>query len=429
VELLKLSVDVARTSKQLVAPNTPCFNALLDGLASKGLPDDAWDVFEMMQSLYVEGFPTKPSVASYSCVARAIGSESLPTTLERIDAITEQILDKYGEGALMPDRQVFDSIFMAYNSNWKAQDESANHAYDLLLRLEKLSESDPKLMPGLVSYRTVCQALSRSHLPGAMRKAEEMFARVNDLCGDQADHDTSYAMICSYVGNRNETSLEKAAAILEKMESSRSNGPGKSSATDTRVYNRLLFGYAKSKSPDKVQRVTHLFNQLEQAYPQGNKEGGPNIHSYNAMILAAARTSPFGSMSNFEVALTTFKELHSDPNKPNPNSVTYEYFVQACTRLLPAGDVRDKLIRQAFDLSRQKGFVTPYLVAQVHCLLPDVVDLLERAPHFNTMADKKLSRRKHPDYKLLPEEWCSSVPLKYRKRRVELKECNLIDLN
>lgn len=141
------------------------------------------------------------------------------------------------------------------------------------------------------------------------------------------------------------------------------------------------------------------------------------------LILAAAKSSNSSNLGDFDLALSIFKSLHADEGLPDPNSATYEYFIQGCSRLLPEGQVQTKLVTQAFKLCRHRGLVTPLMIRQTHSFIPELKDELEkkRAPSFVTMGDKIASHQMR-DIDLIPESWCSGVPEKYRKRKVEFGE-------
>lgn len=78
------------------------------------------------------------------------------------------------------------------------------------------------------------------------------------------------------------------------------------------------------------------------------------------LILAAANSN-WNHTTNkeyFGVALENFKTLHMDSFDAKPDSLTYEFFLRACNRLLPEGETRSKLVEKAFDLCSKNGLVT-----------------------------------------------------------------------
>jgi hypothetical protein len=146
------------------------------------------------------------------------------------------------------------------------------------------------------------------------------------------------------------------------------------------------------------------------------------------LILVASRSSASAPTDDFKVALSTFKALHSEPELPDVNSSTYEYFLRACERLLPLGDLQTKLIEQAFTLCRRKGLVSPQIIKQSHCFVPTILDELVKtnAPSFTTMGDKNAEgRHQAQPSDLIPESWCAAIPEKYRQRRVQLENCHI----
>jgi hypothetical protein len=143
------------------------------------------------------------------------------------------------------------------------------------------------------------------------------------------------------------------------------------------------------------------------------------------VVLAAAKSNPSASLRNFNIAVAAFKALHSNDDEQSPNSNTYEYFLRACSRQLPAGDSQTTWTHRAFTLCRERGLVTPLLIKQVCCVLPGIVEELEKAPRFATMGDRKLSDGPHNLY-VIPGSWCRAVSDKDRSKKVEVGDPHAI---
>lgn len=135
------------------------------------------------------------------------------------------------------------------------------------------------------------------------------------------------------------------------------------------------------------------------------------------LILAAAKSNPSNNMRAFNIAVGAFKALHSSTDRPN--SATYEYFLRACSRLIPDGVSQTEWTHRVFLVCRQRGLVTPLIIRLVCCFLPEIIEELEKAPRFGTMGDRKLSGRP-PNVYIIPASWCSATPAKDRRQRVEI---------
>lgn len=424
LEVLQETCEFASKHPSLVAPNTIVFNTILDGLARKESPDEAWETLELMIALAKEGFSTTPDVASFCCTARALASIATPTTLSRTNSLVRSIMRLYETGELVPDVQLFNTLLMSYKIASISDDEAARNALRLLDRLEDLSKKDSNLAPEAITYRTVSEALLKSKMPGSLTMVENVYLRAKSRATSgqisPPDRELCYAAISAYARSSEEGSLEKAEAIINEMELRRNYSQNELEIPNTRVYNRVLFAYASSGRSDQIRHVKNLFDNMMNAYKNGDKNSQPNIHSYNSLILAAAKSKSLATREDFELALESFKTLHSEQGTLSPNSATYEYFIQACTTLLPVGSVQTKLVLQAFKLCQQRGLVSPLVVRQIYNIIPEVKDELEKLPasSFSTMGDKMSNFKQH-SIDLIPLSWCSGVPEKYRKRKVE----------
>lgn len=65
-------------------------------------------------------------------------------------------------------------------------------------------------------------------------------------------------------------------------------------ATDTRHYSSVITAWAKSGSPDAVQRSMALLDRMEQNYRNGNLHAKPNSYCYNSCIHAIAKSANAG---------------------------------------------------------------------------------------------------------------------------------------
>lgn len=285
--ILREMVDCARKHSKLISPNTKVFNVVLAGLARKHMPDEAWETLGLMETLANEGFDTMPDVISFSCVAQAIGSARTPLTLERVDSLVSKVFQLYWKGMLTPDTYLFDAILIAYKNSWSLHAKSAERAYNLLIQLEDLSKDDEKLSPDLLSYRTVCDALSKSKIPGASAMCEDVYLRARSLAESgriaQLDRELYSAAIVSYARNKEDGSLEKAEAIIGEMELRRQTRGSKLGSPDTLLYNRMISAYANSGKDDKTAKALTMFEQMKHAYEEGDMDSKPDIYSYNSV--------------------------------------------------------------------------------------------------------------------------------------------------
>lgn len=309
MQLLNKTIAVARRCPDHVKLNTLTMNTIILGLASKGLPDEAWLTFDLMTHLASEGFETFPDAATYSFLAKALAAARTPLTVERLDALVHQVTLMQEHGSLSPDKQVYDTIFVAYRNVWSLHIEAGERAYDLLIRLENFRGIDDRFAPGLGSYRAVCEALAKSKLPNSIEMLEDAYQRARYLSQagviEELDRDICYAAITGYARQHDARSIEKAEEIIADMEYFREHDKHSAGAPDVRVYNRVLFAYSSAATVDKAERAFAMFSRMKKAYDQGHRNCKPNIHSYNAVsyvvFLFMSVRSPLLHLGSFYV--------------------------------------------------------------------------------------------------------------------------------
>jgi hypothetical protein len=135
------------------------------------------------------------------------------------------------------------------------------------------------------------------------------------------------------------------------------------------------------------------------------------------VILAAARYLPTSLLDYkviFEEAVKPFKLLHTNETSAIPTSATYEYFLKACFKLLPAGETRSKLVGKALELCRQRGLVTGQVCREAYKSDPKLV-----LARFDTTRKGEME-----EIVVIPENWCNHVPYRRRIREVKLNGDN-----
>ena len=287
MEMLDRTVTAARRNPDLIHLNTFAMNSILDALATKGCPDEAWFIYKLMSSLADEGFDTIPDAATFSILAKSLAAARTPLTLERLDVVVEQVMQFYEKGTLSPDVHLFERILIAYRNVWSLHVEASGRAYDLLLRLEDFRGTDDSLAPGIGSYRVVCEALAKSKISNSLQMLEDVYRRAMNLSKagiiDPLDHDLCYAVVTGYVRQHDSKSLEKAEEMIAEMELYQREDSPIVVAPDVRVYNKVLFAYSSADIGEKATQALALFSRMKHAYDQGDEHCKPNAHSYNAV--------------------------------------------------------------------------------------------------------------------------------------------------
>ena len=135
--------------------------------------------------------------------------------------------------------------------------------------------------------------------------------------------------------------------------------------------------------------------------------------SFAQLILAAANSHSSDSeiaTANFEFALDHFKSMHESTGGPSPDSLTYEFFLRTCWRLLPEGETRCKLAGRALSLCAKAGLVTAGICNEA--AKSDLTGVLEQLDTTEETRRDLIG--------CIPDDWCRNVPKRRRKKEVNL---------
>lgn len=285
LDILRRTVDVAKKQPSLITLNKTVFVNLLSGLSRRQLPDKAREAIEIMNDLAKEGYDTVPDAKAYTIVASSIASKKTPTTLQEAEDLQSKLMKLYEDGKLEADIRLWNSVLEVYKNVAHSREEASQLAYDLLMRLEEFGKSDDRLSPNLASYRSVCEALSKSKAPNSSAKSVALFCRAKELSQigliSELDNSFYFAAISAHAKDKSDGGLDEASTLLEEMR----NSEKQCLVPDYRTYNRILSAYAHSDQADKASRTAAILKQMEEDFAAGNESCQPSVHSYNSVGL------------------------------------------------------------------------------------------------------------------------------------------------
>jgi len=408
-KFMRQAIELARSGMKSLAPNTICFNVLMHGFARYRQNEDAWSTFEEMKALDSRGYDTTPDAITYACVARAVASDfNTDRAVNRIDEIVAEVRYEIGNGDLKPDTQLFDTLIKSYAFHSKGEECVVSRANDLLCDIEFGYDG---VSPDLMTYKNACEVFAMSRAPIASHLALEVFHKAENLARDGAieplDSDMlSFTILAQTRGDAYDA-VQRADEFVQDLENRYQR------LLDTRCYNTLLAAYANSVHEEKVDRVGEIFEKLVSLQKVGKKNCEPDTSTVNWLILAAAtshNTDAEIDTKNFQFALEHFQTLHTPEAGLTPDSLTYEFFLRACQRLLPRGQTRSDLVGKVISLCSKAGLVTSEIVCEA--AKSDFNTVLER------LDTTEESRRDSIVY--IPDDWCRKVPKRRRKKEVDL---------
>jgi len=221
--------------------------------------------------------------------------------------------------------------------------------------------------PSLQLYSAIITAYGRSGEVDSGHKALDIFYHLGDLSDrggkwDALKPDTFiYSSVLDAIGKtRVEGGADIALDILSEVESIYEKTHDELCKPSVRLYTAVIFVLSQCRQDGNAQRAYEILSQMERQYKESDdKNDLPNSFTYNYAINCAANT--LGPLEKkdpaFKVALYAFQSLRKSPID-KPNSFTYAFMLKACNSLLPLGDIRYKVVTQAFKECCNEGMLS-----------------------------------------------------------------------
>ena len=164
----------------------------------------------------------------------------------------------------------------------------------------------------------------------------------------------------------------------------------------------LLIIARARKLKNKARKAQDLLQRM-------SREGvRPNVICFNAVLNACAFTGNDDEKEEaFAIACGAFDHLRGDPDLA-PTDVSYGTFFKSIRKLMPASDVRDRLVKGLFKRCSDEGLVSHFVLKEVSSMNVDYQSLLEGVT----------------DYGNLPLTWSSNVEndVTYKTKQISRKK-------
>ena len=281
-----------------LVPNTIVYNCILTGLANRGLSEQAVKVLNEMKRSHADGRNCAPDILSYSCVCRAMAYSRTPQSVQTLENLLNEVVTLYnnGDASVKPDLYLFNAVIDGFKNVSKKDPRAALKADDLLTRMETSTVGDEKIFPNTQTFASVCHAYAMSNAPESAVKSESILRRAEKLAQEGAIEPPKiefYAsVVLAYTRDHDEDSLNKAETIVEELKSKAEAGR-EDLKPNTRIFNLLLAGYAKSQIPNRQKRVQELMTELEALHNAGDKSCEPDNNAYNWVGFECSMQSGF----------------------------------------------------------------------------------------------------------------------------------------
>ena len=327
------------------------FSAVIDALSKSNEADSvvkAQRLFETMERLATSGkFHIAPNVATYNSLINVIAkSKNNNAGREALEVLQRM----RNTNDVKPNEITFNTIISALVHS--RQDES-DTAIALLSEMKNASNAKPDI----VTYNAVLHVLSRSKRSDSHDVALALLQEMH-LHRDTAPSTITYNIIMLIIANRfGCAGAERIEGMLKDLEDSDDLQPNKQS------YTTAITMWARSQSPEKVQKSRSIFDRMKFAYRSGNENCKPDIMVYNAMLNCCC--FPIGGREEASsVAMETFSDIR-ESGYALSDSVTYAFMLKALGRNLQTGYERDAKLRQVFDAACDDGLVDGKVLEQL----------------------------------------------------------------
>lgn len=408
--LLRMYQEHKLNPEKCVAPTVRCFNAALDAHANsrdRSAGRRALKLLSLMEDMYKIGNSNfLPDVWSYNLAIKALSKggnrRSATQALELLERMEKWSKD--GNERIAPDNVTFNTVINAFArsrsrgsaetaeelyyrmkelerggkcsvrpdsvtlasvvSAWAVSDDNRSSAKRAMILFENAKESGIDI--DTVAYNALLNCLAKSGSKYAPDRAEAVlqemeyeFARGNTNVKPDVISYTS--TISALARSRDKMAPHRAMTILARMEAQAVSAEDDSIRPNALTYTAAIRVWARSRDKNKAQQASNLLNWMEEQYRRGNISARPMETSYNLVLNACAYTAASQDAKTmeeaFKVACLTFQELRTS-DFVKPNHISYANFLEVVTKLMPEGELHDKLIGNVFQRCCRDGVVS-----------------------------------------------------------------------
>lgn len=391
--LLVDMIKRARGTETVVEPNVRTWGAVLRAWAESGQPDSgeqAQRVLDQLQQWYNEGKTNvRPNVVCFTTVMNAWGrgKASPKVALDAVEHLLktmETLFEESGDMDIRPNKISYVTAIDVFcrKCNGKGDNSAAavraQSVVDRMMRLYSKGIGFDR--PTRIIFNALINAWSRSKDSMGAVNAEKIFRWMESQyrAGDtyvQPDEMTLCGVLNAWANHAQDGGAMRAQEILDHTESLSVEERGFSHSII--CHNILIKAWGRSRSPDSVQRAEAILNKLEDQYKKNkNKNARPDVTTYSSVINCCAYyagNDAKGQQEAFEVALRTFRKIKENSSRnceEGPNNITYGTLFKAIARLTPMDDTRKEIIKTFFNQCCREGQVDSFVLSQVRAASP-----------------------------------------------------------
>jgi pentatricopeptide repeat protein len=351
---------------------------------------------EMISRYHSTGESAKPNAVTFTtCIKAWSRCVKHPDFLSRAQAIMDEMIELYrktNDIDFKPNARTFNTLISTYSKDTNVR--SAFKAENLLETMKEFCE------PDIFSYNLVIDAFAKH---GEMHKAIailEKLEKSESLKPDIVTYNTTLQAMTKVKGCG-----PLAQTLLDRMITEGAVTPNKLSYTSV-IH---AWGSTSYYRENPAQRVVLLFEKMLEEYRAGNRNLKPDVVTFTATInaVANARGKNDDLENALDFALSVFDLMKNSPEFDDPNFLTYQSIMKACTNLQAGSSIRTQMLEDIF-----KGCIAAKSVSI------KLLNLFKKSsPKF---VHKKYNI--HMDDARVPESWCQNVRATERPNVIKVND-------
>ena len=391
--LLIEMMERARQDGEKVSPNIKTWGNVIRAYAQSGRSDagvQANRIFEKLETEYQmresngdydcdnKDDCIKPNFVCYTTVLQAWARGRAPqnVTIQEVNNILlkmETAFEQTGDESIRPNGFTYTIAMNAYCRHDPVNCGAL--AQNLVDRTVKLYGKGVGFeRPSLVVMNTLISCWATSQDPAGPTNAESIFRWMESQykSGDESmkpDEVTFCNVMNAYANNAQNGGAARAQDIMDYIEST-SSASLKGHAAElltVQAYNVLIKAWGRSRTPESVDRADEILRQLERRWKEGEDRLKPDVTTYSSVINSCAYYSggDSGKENALQVALRAYRQIISQSNDLEANSVVFGTMFKAIGKLTVVGSRRDELVRDVFVECCQMGYVDSFVLSKL----------------------------------------------------------------
>mmetsp|Transcript_37220 Transcript_37220/g.89094 ORF Transcript_37220/g.89094 Transcript_37220/m.89094 type:complete len:724 (+) Transcript_37220:152-2323(+) len=383
-----------------IVPDTYTFNIVMKSLANCGDAGASKKAKQFLSRMEQSSSGLHPDLLSYNTALDAFAKEGKSKSAARL---LEEMVNK----SIQPDSHSYTTVLTAY-ANARSEEKvwALKEAQDLFETIEiSFASGQSDFRANTQVFNAYMNVWSKSGDRKALTRVTQLLSFMEELGFEEGGdptvrpNDRTYCIVLNTLASnsKNPRTVDTSLQILEKMRSY--NELGFQTRPTVRAFSITLLILARArKLKNKARKAQDLLQRM-------TREGiRPNVICFNAVLNACAFTGNEDEKEEaFTIACFAFDQLRGDPDLA-PSHISYGTFLKACRKLMPAGDVRDRLVKGLFRRCCSQGLVSHFVLKEMTAMNVDYQSLLEGVSGYGN----------------LPPTWSSNVEneVTYKNTRV-----------